>query len=287
VKFIPVPYYVLALALAAVLVAFGARRQANSRSDEIPRAYLGFDRNIYPGDAALPVLRKTFTFTSYWLSPAPGEKTNTWLGKHKLLHSQGFGFVVLYRGRRSDEFKKTADATQKGAIDASNTSTAARNEGFSRGTIIFLDVEEGGRLPDLHHAYLRAWADALAETGYRPGVYCSGMRVDEGGGVSIITADDIRNHIGAREIVYWVFNDACPPSPGCATMQNPPSPSASGISYAAIWQFAQSPRRREFTKRCAVNYHTDGNCYAPGDATHTWHLDINTATSPAPSAGVR
>jgi len=38
------------------------------------RSYLGFDRNIYPGDEALPILRKTFSFTSYWLSPPPGEK---------------------------------------------------------------------------------------------------------------------------------------------------------------------------------------------------------------------
>jgi hypothetical protein len=287
VKFIPVQLFVVPLAAAAFLVAFGAHRQANSRADEIPRSYLGFDRNIYPGDAALPVLRKAFTFTSYWLSPPPGEKTTTWLGKRELLHSQDFGFVVLYRGRDTGEFKKTADATQKGTLDASNAATAAKNEGFARGTILFLDIEEGGRLPGLYHAYLHAWAEVLMGAGYRPGVYCSGMPVDEGGGVSIITADDIRNHIGAREIVYWVYNDACPPSPGCATMRNPPPPSASGISYAAIWQFAQSPRRREFTKRCSVTYHADGNCYAPGDTTHIWHLDLNTASSPDPSAGVR
>jgi len=286
-KFIPVPHFVVTLAAVVFLVAFGTHRQANSRSDEIPRAYLGFDRNIYPGDAAVPVLHKTFAFTSYWLSPPPDEKTNTWLGKQKLLHSQGFGFVVLYRGRGSGEFEKTTDATQKGNIDASNAATVAKNEGFTRGTVIFLDIEEGGRLPDLYHAYLRAWADALVEAGYRPGVYCSGMPVDEGGGVSIITADDIRNNVSAREIVYWVYNDACPPSPGCATLQNPPPPFASGISYAAIWQFVRSPRRGEFTKRCSVTYHTDGNCYAPGDTAHAWHLDMNTATSPDPSAGVR
>lgn len=114
----------------------------------------------------------------------------------------------MYRGRGSREFKKAADATQKGAIDASNAATAAKKERFARGTIIFLDIEEGGRLPLLYHAYLRVWADALVETGYRSGVYCSGMPVDEGGGVSIITADDISNHIGAREIVYWIYNDA-------------------------------------------------------------------------------
>jgi len=284
VKFIPVPYFVVALAAAAFLVAFGAHRQANSRTDEIPRAYLGFDRNIYPGDAALPVLRKTFRFTSYWLSPAPGEKTNTWLGKHKLLHSQGFGFVVLYRGRNSGEFKETPDATRKGTIDASNAATAAKNEGFSRGTIIFLDFEEGGRLPDLYHAYLRAWADALVETGYRPGVYCSGMPVDEGGGVSIITADDIRHRIGAREIVYWVFNDSCPPSPGCIAPQDVPSPTKSGVAYAQIWQFVRSPRDKETARHCR-GYAKNGNCYAPFDTALKFHLDMNVATSADPSFG--
>ena len=37
-------------------------------------AYAGFDRNNYPGDAALPALRKSFHYTSYWLSNPPGEK---------------------------------------------------------------------------------------------------------------------------------------------------------------------------------------------------------------------
>jgi hypothetical protein len=286
-KFVSVQALVLSLAAAVFLAASGAPRLANSRADEVPQTYLGFDRNIYPGDAAVPVLRKSFTFTGYWLSPPPGEKTNTWLGKRKLLHSQGFGFIVLYRGRDSSEFKKSADASQKGTLDARNAATAAKNEGFARGTVIFLDIEEGGRLAELYHAYLRAWTDTLVEAGYRSGVYCSGMPVDEGGGISIITADDIRNHIGEREILYWVYNDACPTSPGCASMQNPPPPSASGITYASVWQFAQSPRRREFTKRCTATYHADGNCYASGDTTHAWHLDINTATSRDPSAGAR
>src|SRR5712664_4056911 len=48
-------------------------------------AYLGFDLNTYPGDAALPVLRKTFSFAGYWLSPPPGAKRNTWVGKRQLL----------------------------------------------------------------------------------------------------------------------------------------------------------------------------------------------------------
>jgi hypothetical protein len=266
----------------------GSRTSSRASADQAPgTTYLGFDRNIYPGDDALPVLRKTFSFASYWLSPPPGEKVNRWRGKRELLRSHGFGFAVLYRARPSSEIRTETAAKQKGALDAHSAATSARTEGFAAQTIVFLDIEEGGRLPAAYHAYLRAWTDELARAGYRAGVYCSGIPVDEGGGVNIITADDIRHNIGARRITYWVYNDVCPPSPGCNSPQNPPPVSASGVSYAAVWQFSQSPRRKKFTEHCAATYQTDGNCYAPGDIAHAWFLDVNTAISPDPSSGAR
>ena len=251
---------------------------------EPPTAYLGFDRNLYPGDDAMQILRKTYAFTSYWLGPPPGEKINTWSGKRELLHSQGFGFVVLFRGRESRELKTPAAAAQKSAQDASAAIAGAQKEGFVKGTVIFLDIEEGGRLPANYHAYLRAWSDAIIKAGYRPGVYCSGVPNNEGNGVTIITSDDIHHNIGSRELVYWIFNDVCPPAPGCVSAKNPPPVSAGGVSYAAIWQFAQSPRRKERTARCVATYAADGNCYAPGDASHQWFLDVNSATTPDPSS---
>jgi len=264
-----------------------------------PRAYLGFDRNDYPGDAALPVLRRSFSFAGYWLGPPPGARSNSWSGKRALFRSLDFGFLVLYTGPQSNELQQTwteehvfnnlksriSLARKRGASDARQTAEAAKREGFPSRTVIFLDIEEGGRLPAVYHAYLRAWADQLARADYRAGVYCSGMPVDEGGGFTIITADDIRNNIGKRDLVYWVYNDACPPSPGCAIPQNPPLPSASGVPYAMVWQFAQSPHRKQYTARCAATYFADGNCYSPGDNAHTWFLDINSADSADPSHG--
>jgi hypothetical protein len=254
---------------------------------EHSRSYLGFDRNTYPGDAALSILRKTFVFTSYWLSPPPGEKQNTWKGKRELLLSHGFGFLVLYRGPDSGELKNETDAKERGNKDASSAAATAKEEGFAAGSIIFLDIEEGGRLPETYHAYLRAWLERLKQAGFVAGVYCSGIPVNEEPGVSITTADDIRNHAPTREMAIWAYNDACPPSPGCAFPENPPTPAASGISYAAAWQFAQSPRRRKLTARCPAKYSPDGNCYAPGDNTHAWFLDVNSATSPNPSGGAK
>jgi hypothetical protein len=280
-------FSVFARAAFLVLIAFLVATPALIPQVAAPHSYLGFDRNIYPGDAALPVLRKTFTFSSYWLSPPPGEKRNTWTGKRGLLLSHGFGFLVLYRGRDSNELKNETDAKEMGTKDASAAAAAAKEEGFAAGTIIFLDIEEGGRLPDTYHAYFRSWSEELKRASFVSGAYCSGISVKEEPGVSITTADDIRSHDPSREIVIWAYNDACPPSPGCAFPENPPAPSAGGISYAAVWQFAQSPRRRKLTARCPAKYSPDGNCYAPGDRTHAWFLDVNSAASPDPSGGAR
>jgi hypothetical protein len=247
-------------------------------------AHLGFDRNIYPGDDAFPTLRKTFAFTGYWLGPPPGEKINTWEGKRELLHSLGFGFALLYSGRESRELKTETAAKQKGSLDARNAAASAKKEGFATDSVIFLDIEEGGRLSPAYHAYLRNWYDELKSAGYRPGVYCSGIPTGEGHGVTIVTSDDIRHNAGDRKFVYWVYNDVCPPAPGCGAPKDPPPVSSGGVSYAAIWQFSQSPRNKDRTTRCATTYAPDGNCYAPGDNSHAWFLDVNSALSGDPSA---
>jgi hypothetical protein len=276
----------IGLLAAALCPAFSGSGEP-SLAQASRAAYLGFDRNIYPGDEALSILRKTFSFTGYWLSPPPGEKINTWRGKRENLRSHGFGFAVLYRARASREIKTEVAAKQKGIVDAHNAATAAKTEGFAAQTTIFLDIEEGGRLSAAYHAYLGAWADELARSGYRAGVYCSGIPVDEAGGTTIVTANDIRNHLGARDITFWVFNDVCPPSPGCSAPQNPPPVSASGVSYAAIWQSVRSPRWKDLTARCATTYYADGNCYAPSDTAHALFLDIDIGTSPDPSAAAK
>ena len=278
-------FYCAARGVILLLIAGFIANSGSTPHDSAQLSYLGFDRNIYPGDHALPVLRKTFTFSSYWLSPPPGERINTWSGKRGLLRSQGFGFLVLFRGRNSDELRTEAVAKAKGIRDGEEAVAAAKAEGFSAGTIIFLDVEEGGRLSENYHAYLKAWSEQVTQARYRPGIYCSGMPVKEPG-TSITTADDIRNHLTSSDLTIWVFNDMCPPSPGCAFPQNPPPPSKSGISYAAVWQFVRSPRDKQTARQCP-GYAKDGNCYAPGDTTHAWFLDVNSATTPDPSGGTR
>ena len=276
----------LALLCIGSLPLFHGASSRAEKEDATPKpAYLGFDLNNFPGKAALLILRKTFSFAGYWLSPPPGEKKNTWTGQRDAVRSEGFGFLLLYRGPLDRELKGEAAATQKGTSEAREAAATAKREGFPTHTIIFLDMEEGGRLSPAYHAYLHAWASGLAAAGYRAGAYCSGMPVKDGATVTITTADDIRTHAPSQDFVFFVYNDACPPSPGCTFPKNPPPPADSGISFVAVWQFAQSPRRKEFTAHCSPGYNSDGNCYAPGDTAHAWFLDVNSATSADPSNG--
>jgi hypothetical protein len=241
-------------------------------------SYVGFDRNDYPGDANLQLLRRTFSYAGYWLNNPPGESRNSWTGKRQALESARFGFLVLFNGRLYKNLKHNAAVL--GQSDGQAAAASARREGFPARTIIFLDIEEGGRMLAEQKAYIYAWADAVSGAGFRAGVYCSGIPAKEGKS-TIITAEDIHATSQGRDFTYWVTNDVCPPSPGCAF--SAPRPAQSGIDFAEIWQFAQSPRRSDFAAACR-NYNSDKNCYPPGvDPGSHLHVDVNTASSPDPS----
>jgi hypothetical protein len=87
----------------------------------------------------------------------------------------------------------------------------------------------------------------------------------------------------ARQIAYWVFNDACPPSPGGTLPASPPLPAKSGIPYADVWQYVRSPQEKDISAGCS-GYDAKGNYYSSGDTAHKWFLDLNAATSANPSA---
>jgi Domain of unknown function (DUF1906) len=270
--------------------------------------YLGFDKNGYPGDALLPALHRRFAYSGFWLNNPPGRSSNPWAGKRQAVRAAGFGFLILFNGRLDRELKRS-DPAALGRADAASAARAARREGFPAHAILFLDLEEGGRMLPEQLAYIAAWIAGVERLGFRPGVYCSGIDVPDGH-ATISTARDL----AARwpDLPLWVANDQCPPAPGCLAPtgiqtgshvgssansptgsqpalqagSEPSSHAGSGLARALVWQFAQSPRRPQYTAACAATYAPDGNCYAPGlppsDATF---LDLNSSSSPDPSHG--
>jgi len=63
-----------------------------------------------------------------------------------------------------------------------------------------------------------------------------GHAVTEDPHTTITTADDIISDLffKSRAFTLWAYNDACPPSPGCAFPRDPPAPSDSGIDGATV-----------------------------------------------------
>lgn len=278
----------------AVVVMLSCAALAQTRP-KVQAAHVGFDRNDYPGDAALPALRKHFSFVGYWLTNPPGEKLNNWVGKRETLLRAGFGFLVLAKGREAADitihFGLYAKHDQRGyspmglgQTDAAAAVAAAKREHFPPGTILFLDQEEGGRLEEIQLQYLRGWAESIIDGGYRPGVYASGQAVEDGPGRMITTAQHIREQVELRKmpkVALWVYQDACPPSNGCSVRA--PAADASGTPDVVAWQYAQSPRRKEITASCANSYAADGSCYVP--ELPGIQLDLNVARSGDPSHG--
>ncbi len=246
------------------------------------RSYVGFDKNGYPGDDLLPALRKTFAYTGYWLNNPPGMSNNPWTGKRRVVRAAGFGFLVLFNGRLDAQLKGQ-NAAAIGRQDAANAVDSAKREGFPSRTIIFLDQEEGGRLLPEQAGYIGAWIVAMKHSGYNAGVYCSGIAVPSGAEM-ISTARDI----GARfpGVKLWVWDDRCPPAPGCVVPVRDFDLAKIGLAKAFVWQYAQSPRRPEDTGACQQTYGADGLCYAPGPPhSESTYVDLNLSRSSDPSRG--
>ena len=239
--------------------------------------HIGFDRNDYPGDAQLSTLHASFAFTGYWLNAPPGETSTSWTGKRGIIEKNGFGFLLLWNGKLAAQIDTAGDATTLGTKEGAASAAAAAKEGFPRGAILFLDQEQGGRLTKPQKDFLFAWVDAVIRAGYGAGVYCSGMRVQEQGGITIRTDEDIRAQAGDRKIHFFLYNDQCPPSPGCVAH---PAIETNAAGHADAWQYAQSPRRSQYTAACAKTYADDGNCYAPKT---TLPVDYNVSASADPS----
>jgi hypothetical protein len=258
------------------------------------QSYLGFDRNDYPGDSNLSLLRKQFRYTSYWLNDPPGDHQNSWTGKRSLLKQQGFGFLVLFNGRLDSDLKES-DPVKVGATDGHAAVAAAAKEGFTKNVLIFLDQEEGGRLLPEQIAYIFAWADAVRSAGARAGIYCSGIDVPDGQN-TISTARDIvaqekarltapKNDTSARyhgNLALWIVNDECPPSPGCTSTSKVPTDGFASPEVV-VWQYVRSPLT-QFGAACKKTYAPDGNCYAPRfPHSAATFLDLDVASSADPS----
>lgn len=255
---------------------------AMATASAAPQTYNGFDKNGYPGDDLLPALHQTFAFTGYWLNNPPGMSRNPWAGKRSVVRAAGFGFLILFNGRLDAQLKHH-NAAALGRQDAAAAIAAAKAEGFPDGAIIFLDQEEGGSLLPEAATYIGAWVSAINRSAWKPGVYCSGVPVPDGAKM-ISTAQDIAARFPGTKL--WIWNDQCPPSPGCVIPEKELNMKDSGFPSALVWQYARSPLGPETASACRPTFAADSKCYAPGQPhSEPTHIDLDASSSPDPSHG--
>jgi hypothetical protein len=80
------------VALAAGLLAFSTSFVAGNSGSTAHVAYLGFDRNEYPGDGSLKLPRGRFSFVGFWLNNPPSASSNSWTGKRRVVQELGKRF---------------------------------------------------------------------------------------------------------------------------------------------------------------------------------------------------
>ena len=208
--------------------------------------HLGFDTNVYPGDAAMQAWRDAgrYEWVGYYL-PAPCHKDDSWAGTRDRLVEQGWGLAVIYVGqqtwgrtprpfssaaeraaRRGDECSADFVHGSRGAVDANDAIARTAAEGFPRGTIVFLDVERMERVPRVMRDYYREWtARVLADGRYRPGVYVHAHNAE------VMHDDLVRVYAAAgvaEEPTIWVASGR--------NFSKDKFPADVGHHFADVWQ---------------------------------------------------
>ena len=210
--------------------------------------YVGFDTHTYPGTTTMRVWKETpgtpYSWVGYYL-PSPCHANASWTGKRDTLEAMGWGLAVVYVGqqtwgkspRRLSLSALTAlhrwtscssdfvGATE-GTADADGAVRRASDEGFQKGSVVFLDLERMEKLQPAMRDYYKAWVGRMIATGhYRPGVYAHQHNAEE------IFAD-VRTVFAAAGDTetprFWIA--------GGKDFDEGRAPQDVGFAFAGVWQ---------------------------------------------------
>jgi hypothetical protein len=240
-----------ALVLAAVAGACSATPMPRpAPSPDSP--FAGFDASRYPGDDAMRtwISASPYRWVGYYL-PAPCRRDASWSGTRQRLEQMGWRVAVLYVGQQawdgaravvSDSATSAGQATSttpppactrdlllpsQGSLEGLDAVTRAAQDGFARGSTIYLDIEPMDSVSTRMRAYYRAWVRALAQDGrYRPGFYVHHRN-------AAALHDDLRALYAELQLPgappFWVAR----PAAGFSVANRPAD---SGFPFATVWQ---------------------------------------------------
>lgn len=244
--------FVPALAALALALASAGCSSAPVRSSPLPgSASAGFDASRYPGDDAMRtwLSASPYRWVGYYL-PAPCRRDSSWSGTRAGLERMGWRMAVLYVGQQTwdgvpvvaaDSGARADSAATavvpacsrdllspaQGSLEGLDAITRAAQDGFPRGTTIYLDIEPMDSVSTRMRGYYRAWVRALAQDGrYRPGFYAHHRN-------AAVLHEDLRALYAELQLggvpPFWVAR----PAEGFSTASRPAD---SGFPFATVWQ---------------------------------------------------
>jgi hypothetical protein len=221
--------------------------------------FAGMDVATFPGDRVMQSLIKNtnLKWTGFYLTPAPSQGHNLkWMDKHGFLRGLGWGIAPIYVGRQVKSIPHTDHriTPENGKIDGDHAAQLAGFAKIPRGSIIYLDFENGAPLLEEQKTYYAAWAAAIRRNAFKPGVYC----------ISTLAAGLFAT---VPDGVIWVANYSKFPKKTFKPPYPQPDPSQGGFN-ASLWQL-----RGNIT----IEYDDLG-----GGKKHTL-ADLNSSAIPDPS----
>ena len=134
--------------------------------------------------------------------------------------------VSYGRARPGESCSTHLVSASRGKRDADDAITRALNEGFPRGTVVFLDIERMDRTPKAMREYYKEWTKRMLEDGtYRPGYYVHTHNAN------LIYRDVASVFIDAGKIEephFWIASGR-----GFSTDKEP---TEVGHDFAKVWQ---------------------------------------------------
>lgn len=187
-------------------------------------AYAGFDRSDYPGRAVMDWLKANtnLRWCAFYL-PSPSHPDRSWI-EAPAADFAGWGRAPVYVGQQVTGPGSHNVTAAQGALDGADACKLMGAAGWTAGSRVWLDLENGPPLTDVQRGYVGAWCDAVAAAGFKPGVYCSFLMAAEVKGLR-------------PNASVWAFHVRTVSPHEVPALNFPtPDPATSGFAGADIWQ---------------------------------------------------
>jgi hypothetical protein len=190
--------------------------------------FRGFDTSQYPGDAEMTALKPYFDFCGFYLR-APSRQDQSWVNKRAFLAGLGYGFVPIFVAQETIGPGSHIITPLQGAADGQEAVDAMASAGFTIGSRVFQDLENGAPFGQPEQAYVTALQGRVKTSGDKAGIYASHSFIGQA----------LLENLGSAGWVFKIPTTTGTTSP-LPLIDLPSDMSGSGCPTALVWQYRQN-----------------------------------------------